>query len=103
MATIPKLIAPRHMDRAIQFASNWEIARIIAPIGRPDMPDQPLRIFRTPRLVLEIGKNVPAFGQVRDDPPAPHCEPLRWVGVAAESEVDERSRRGKAGFGLTVC
>src|SRR5207244_6425714 len=75
----------------------------IAPIGRPDMPDQPLRIFRTPRLVLEIGKNIPAFGQVRDDPPAPHGEPLRLVGFAPESEVDERSRRGKAGLGLTVC
>jgi hypothetical protein len=76
MATIPKLIAPRHMDRAIQFASNSEIARIIAPIGGPDMPDQPLRILRTPGFVLEIGENVPPLREVSDDPPAPAGQPL---------------------------
>src|ERR1700736_5011075 len=102
MATIPKLIAPRHIDRAIQFASNSEIARIIAPIRRSDMPGQPGSVLRAACLVLEVGKNITTLVEILYDSPALHGEPLRRVDIATESKVDKRSGGGQAGVGFAI-
>src|SRR5438034_4042076 len=94
IATIPKLIAPRHMDRAIPH--DLLFAGLPGLYGRApkrcsDCRLQPLRVKRAQRFVLEVGVDVAATVQVAGNPPNPGGAPLRRVRVAAQPQVDERT------------
>src|SRR2546426_2786735 len=94
IATIPKLIAPRHMDRAIPLISFFAGLPGLyggTPKRCSDGCLQRLRVERAQRFVLEIGVDVAATRKVAGNSPHPGGSPLRGVGVAPQPQVDERA------------
>src|SRR5207248_7466006 len=107
IATIPKLIAPRHIDRAISRPPFAELPGLYRRFGANskrclDPGRHPLCIQRSQLLVLEVEEDVLSLRQEAGDSSAPQGEALSRIRFPTKAKIDEGAAPERARLWLAV-